>query len=1079
MIRAEYFMNDAKMFHSPNLIRNPAVSIVLPTFCRGDNGLLKRAIDSVLAQRFSSFELIVMDDGSTDSTAGIVSEYVKQDDRVIHVRHENNCGLPALRVNEGLLLARGEFCAYQFDDDQWTDGCLATLFGCLRDNPSVSVVYGRCDYRLDRQTVTLGGPFNYFLLVAGNSIANNSVMHRRSVFEQLGGYDMHLLMRRLCDWDLWLRWARQAQFLFIDELVSIVEGGLTESIGKSVPLDIFVCRAHMGANRNENLRPDMLRAYILDGLEHLSHLGEQKLDAVWREHIAPFHCRYRPGAPSRHPKSNRPTGVLVTKAHFDTTVDITIGNFVEVLTDDFAFTFVPQSQVDENAIRCADILLLHRTIDQHAEQLAEIAKRLGKPVIFLMDDDLTSLHELGAEFSYLAPGEPCRVSLESLIESSDLVVTYSKVMQNSVRDLNTRQVLLETNIRQRWLTKAKSRLKDVAAFSTTSQRPVRIGFAGGGARRQELTLLWPAIVEASRRLGSQAEFLFWGFTPDGLEQLQSPFSCEPFTFSYESYLSRLTSNTFDVLIAPLSTEKRAKRAKCPIKFLEATAAGAVGVYSDVEPYQTVVDGVNGIKCENTIEAWTKAILRAATLVPEERMTILANALQTVEHLYTSERQASRMAATLRAGVLHGILRRGPSGRPRIAYFCHSAHLAGGENNLLRHAEMTQEFQFEPVFVLPSPLRGTFEEIQRRATELGIALAYLPLIVETEADASRQLDESAIAEIEAWLRQSRIALAHSVTLMREVGEAAQRLGIPHVASLYATSSQAPAGFRHCDVIHSDSFFFGNRWGEVLRTSVRRIMSYVPDRYFELGDETGKVAGRPAGREMVIGMFGSIQPRKGQLQAVEAVGLLKTQSNRSVRLRLFGYDHFYPVYLGACREAVQRYGISDLVSFSSFVPDHAAALRDVDVVLCASDWESLPLTVLEAMAAGRLVIAPNVGGIPEVVSRRTGILVPDNTARTLCRAFAETLDLTDGEWRDRTRLAREVVRGECSRYVVAAELFKLYHQAASGHSRGEKGTAFRPTFAASTVNAGVFDALEGIRASLGEINSELRPVLKGTR
>src|SRR5580698_6663027 len=115
MIRAEYFMGDAKIAHSPRLIPNPDISIILPTYCRGDNGLLERAIESVLAQSFSSFELIVMDDGSIDSTEDIISRYVKSDDRVIHVRHDTNCGLPALRVNEGLLLARADICAYQFD----------------------------------------------------------------------------------------------------------------------------------------------------------------------------------------------------------------------------------------------------------------------------------------------------------------------------------------------------------------------------------------------------------------------------------------------------------------------------------------------------------------------------------------------------------------------------------------------------------------------------------------------------------------------------------------------------------------------------------------------------------------------------------------------------------------------------------------------------------------------------------------------------------------------------------------------------------------------------------------------------
>src|SRR5262245_34007779 len=109
MIRAEYFMREARVHHSPALIRDPEVSIILPTYCRGANGLVKRSIDSVLNQTFSSFELIVMDDGSTDGTSELVSGYARVDDRVIHIRHESNCGLPALRVNEGLLRARGEF----------------------------------------------------------------------------------------------------------------------------------------------------------------------------------------------------------------------------------------------------------------------------------------------------------------------------------------------------------------------------------------------------------------------------------------------------------------------------------------------------------------------------------------------------------------------------------------------------------------------------------------------------------------------------------------------------------------------------------------------------------------------------------------------------------------------------------------------------------------------------------------------------------------------------------------------------------------------------------------------------------
>uniref|UniRef100_Q01R65 Glycosyl transferase, family 2 n=1 Tax=Solibacter usitatus (strain Ellin6076) TaxID=234267 RepID=Q01R65_SOLUE len=1074
LIRAEYFMQEAKVSHSPGLIRNPSVSVILPTYCRGDNGLLKRAIESVLSQTFQSFELILMDDGSTDSTAEIISSYVKVDDRVIHVRHDNNSGLWALRMNEGLLMARGEFCAYQFDDDRWTEAALATLVGELRENTNFGIAYGLCKCTLDGKEIVLGGPFNYSQLVAGNFIANNSVVNRRTVFERLGGYDMHLVMRRLADWDLWLRWGRHAAFLSLDETVSFVEAGRADSVGKTVPADLTVVRSQIGLDRTAGLRPEALKSYIIDGLDHLKHLGQSKVDAVWREQAAPYLSRFRHIWPAARPPKTRPLHVLSVKAHFDTTVDIMIGNYAEVLAADFAFTFVPQSQVDEAMIRCVDILLLYRAIDQQAEQLAEFARQHGKPVIYLMDDDLTTIHEISEEFCYLAPGTPCYLALQSLIRGADLVITYSAAVKESVEELNPRNIVLETNIRRERLAAARSGLSHHAE---TGRRPVMIGFAGGAARREEFAVLWQAIVEVSRQLGTNVEFEFWGFTPDGLDQLHSPYRCEPFTFSYDEYLDRLTSRGFDVMITPLFGEKRAKRGKCPIKFLEFTAAGALGVYSDVEPYRAVVDGLTGIKCENTVEAWTAALLRAASLPYSERKAMVARAIECVDREFTTEVQAPRLAAALEAAVLHGLLHRAPSGKPRVAYFCHSPYLGGAENHLLRHAALSQAFQFEPLLVLPSGVSAMVEEVQHRATALGIPIAYLPLTVETEIDVSRELDEPAIAAIMRWLRQNRISLVHSVILMREVGEASRRLGIPHAASIYATASQGRAGVFHCDVVHSDSLLYANRWSTVLDAPAQRILAHVPDEYFEAG--TNAAAAPNAGGALTFGIFGTLQPRKGQLQAIEAIGLLRKQCDTVIRLRLYGYDHFFPDYLASCREMAERYGVSDRVSFPGFVTDTAKALRDVDAVICASDWDSLPQAILEAMAAGRLVIAPAVGGIPEVVSRSTGILMPDNTAVSICRALTEALRLSPGNWSAKTKFAREVVRAECSGYSVSTELFRLYRQAATEQARrtGRPAVAARELTTMTDGGASLFTpeasgALELLRTRLHEINYDMR-------
>lgn len=1030
MIRAEYFMRDPRISHSTRLIRKPDISIILPTYCRGESGLLKRAIDSVLSQSLASFELIVMDDGSTDGTADLLSAYVKSDDRVIHVRHDNNCGLPALRVNEGLLMARGDICAYQFDDDLWANTFLANVAGELRKNPRYEVAYGLCKSTYDGSQHMLGGPFNYAQLLAGNFIANNTVVHRRTVFERLGGYDMHLVMRRLCDWDLWMRWARDAAFLSVhDEVMSTVDGGLIDSLAKTVSVDNFLVRAQMALDRNGSLRPGALKSYPIDNLDHLKHLGERKVNDAWRQQVAPFQSKFRHIWTAVRPPRPKPLHVLVVKAHFDITIDITINNFADMLAGDFVFTFVPLGRTDDAAIRCADLLLLHGASDRHAHRLAKIARKEGKAVVLLMDDDLTSRQESGLDV----------VSMERVIRVASMVVTYSRLAQESIQALNPRNVVMEVNIRRQWMAAAKSNLKERSSRPEPSERPVRIGFIRGWAGSEDLAVLWAAIVQASRQLGGHAEFKFWDFTPDGLEHLHSPYHCEQFTqqtaveferalqpsnqfelspLDYAQYLGRLASGNLDVIIAP--------SAKSPLKFLEITAAGAVGIYSDVDPYRVVAEGVSGIKCQNTVEGWSAAIVKAASFLPAERNCMVGQAIEVIERDYTTEAQAPRLAATLEAAVLHGLL--DPYGskrsrKPRIAYFCHSPYLAGAEISLLRHATIAQAFQFEPLLVLPSAASTMVEEIQRSATALGIAIAYLPLTVETETDELRKLDESAVAEIRHWLQRSRIALVHSVTLMREVGAAAGRLGIPHATSLFATKSRHPASFHHCDVVQSDSLLYANRWAEVLGVPARRIMSAVPDEFFHAGPSPRTVDGN-----LTLGIFATLQARKGQLQAVEAVGLLKKQFGLRVHLRLHGYDHFYPDYLDACKEMARRYEISDLLSFSGFT-SLAAPLCEVDILLCASDWESLPLTILEAMAAGRLVIAPNVGGIGEVVSQRTGILMPDNAPASICQAIITALQLTPDEWRNRTDLAREVVREECSKYKVAAELFRLYSQAAA--------------------------------------------------
>ncbi|MBV9928473.1 MAG: glycosyltransferase family 2 protein [Acidobacteria bacterium] len=115
----------------------PHVSVVIPTYNRAP--LLGRSVRSVLAQTYRDFELIVVDDGSTDETAAVVEGF--EDPRVTYVRLARKGGAGAAR-NAGVRLARGRFLAFQDSDDEWLPSKLSQQMSEFERGPStLGVVY--------------------------------------------------------------------------------------------------------------------------------------------------------------------------------------------------------------------------------------------------------------------------------------------------------------------------------------------------------------------------------------------------------------------------------------------------------------------------------------------------------------------------------------------------------------------------------------------------------------------------------------------------------------------------------------------------------------------------------------------------------------------------------------------------------------------------------------------------------------------------------------------------------------------------------------------------------------------------
>lgn len=174
----------------------PLVSVIVPTKDRAK--LLPATLRSVLDQTYRHLEVIVVDDGSIDETAEVVAAL--DDPRIRYVRQEN-AGVAAAR-NHGLRLAAGELIAYLDSDNTWKPEFLTTMVGTLRST-GARAAYAASELRGDGRLEYRGRDFDRDVLLERNYIDCITLVHERSLTDEIGGFDEAL--RRVVDWDLLIR----------------------------------------------------------------------------------------------------------------------------------------------------------------------------------------------------------------------------------------------------------------------------------------------------------------------------------------------------------------------------------------------------------------------------------------------------------------------------------------------------------------------------------------------------------------------------------------------------------------------------------------------------------------------------------------------------------------------------------------------------------------------------------------------------------------------------------------------------------------------------------------------------------
>ncbi|MDR4480008.1 MAG: glycosyltransferase family A protein [Nitrospira sp.] len=168
------------------------VNVVIPAY-NGTSRFLEQAIDSVLAQTFADYEIIVVDDASTDDTGALVQRIPK----VRYVRHTKNSGQAAAR-NTGAKLAQSPYLAFLDQDDVWEPTFLETTLSMLEPAAQAAAVH--CDgYQVDERNNILeyDAAMKYTasvtqLLRGGHDVATSGSLFRKTSFDAVGGYDAQL-----------------------------------------------------------------------------------------------------------------------------------------------------------------------------------------------------------------------------------------------------------------------------------------------------------------------------------------------------------------------------------------------------------------------------------------------------------------------------------------------------------------------------------------------------------------------------------------------------------------------------------------------------------------------------------------------------------------------------------------------------------------------------------------------------------------------------------------------------------------------------------------------------------------------
>jgi glycosyltransferase involved in cell wall biosynthesis len=1046
------FLEGRKIYQNGYENIQPIVSVVMPTFCRNTEGFLKRCIQSVLNQTFREFEFIIVDDGSQDGSQQVIERFASIDSRIVYVRHDTNSGLPAIRTNEAILLARAPYVAFIFDDNIWDPACLEKLMGSMSTNIA-DVHYAKTRTILDNaKQKTLGGiPLTREFLQHLNIIPNGSTLCTKAFFQKYGLYDPHLVARRICDWDLWLRsLILGATFIQLDDILSTEMGPSSPvSIGRSVQWDYKTIYSYMTDEKQFDervraLRPENIGNYDVFNPMAISPYLRNYAEWSYIEEII-----YKPFFLSHSSYSYTP---LVNHNR------LTDPNFQKPALSTYPICSVWSSR--------KRILLVRNTYDA-------------------ILDDWKSALEKNDENIVLTCGEWQLGEFNSDdIDAVILLDCAAGFLKSFIQEFRNKQIpvgyLVYHNYKVEPTSTTKTIFKDYSQLEAVREvfgeglffpHPHCVMSQAQSEDAKKLMKLASTVMYYDERVMAEfvnvnskmkVEWIFEDRDYEGIYRGDNVYvfcgdaPCrEPKLLGQLRTIYEARGSANLIIITCPGESESAVRKTLPDATVTVTwerlfhlrnrFEKGLFVIADEMLQDYEIRDLSIIKEHYSRWGHDITTLNQYIVSPQTRLCLWDKEWEENNNILkipfaqtpSEARRAYYLQTVCAALFLHASLL-AINESPRCLVFINSSLLAGSEAYGLMVAKILHCLGIQTQVCIPSVnylgKDGDPADVNAWLTSRGLEES-MAMPYDTHYFGSRLFEirsKGRIIDLSKKMEELKAGLVVCSGLMPEVAISAHINNTPLIHALFQPTGcelDVLTQFRDTtDGVISDSAWSAAWWREWLAPPVRVVPSHVEYQDFVLKNQ-----GLPQ-RPIQIAIGGTVQPRKRQLEALLAIEPLVAMGH-DLYINIYGYHlEIFDSYIVEMKRLIANSSLCDRVKFHGLV-DMETIVSNNHMILSASIDESLPQTILYTMAAGLITVACPAGGISELVKNgQTGFLAKGFEVADVKEALECALSCQD-KWKEIIYTARTFVAENYSELVAARRLVTaLQSGVAMARSRG---------------------------------------------